>query len=142
MSLNIEEREALVRFRIEKSYRTLEEAKGNVTLKFWPAAANRLYYAAYYAVSALLVANGDAAQTHVGVKGVFGMKFIKSGVVSRKIGELYSELFSRRMTGDYDDTYDLQEEDVLPLVEPTEQLIKTISDLAVDILANNNKQTL
>jgi len=45
------------------------------------------------------------------------------------------------MTGDYDDTYDLQEEDVLPLVEPTEQLIKTISDLAVDILANKtNKQ--
>ena len=72
------------------------------------------------------------------------MKFIKSGVVSRKIGELYSELFSRRMTGDYDDTYDLQEEDVLPLVEPTEQLIKTISDLAVDILANktNNKNNV
>lgn len=63
MSLNIEEREAIVRFKIEKSYRTLEEAKGNVTLKFWPAAANRLYYAAYYAVSALLVANGDAANT-------------------------------------------------------------------------------
>jgi len=62
------------------------------------------------------------------------MKFIKTGVLSRKIGELYSELFSRRMTGDYDDTYDLQEEDVLPLVEPTEQLIKTISDLAIELI--------
>ena len=129
MSLNFEERKAIVRYRIEKSYRTLEEAKGNVTLKFWPAAANRLYYAAYYAVSALLVANGDAAQTHVGVKGVLGMKFIKTGVLSRKIGELYSELFSRRMTGDYDDTYDLQEDDVLPLVESTEELARTIKQM-------------
>ena len=129
MSLSFDERVAIVQFRMEKSLRTLDEAKGNVNLKFWPAAANRLYYAAYYALSALLVANGDAAQTHVGVKGVFGMKFIKTGIVSRELGELYSELFSRRMTGDYDDTYDLQENDVLPLVVPTEELIQTINDL-------------
>jgi len=135
MSLNFEERKAIVQFRMEKSLRTLEEAKGNVSLRFWPAAANRLYYAAYYAVSALLIANGDVAQTHVGVKGVFGMKFIKSGVVSRTVGELYSELFSRRMTGDYDDTYDLQEEDVLPLVEPTEKLIQEVNALTQDLLA-------
>lgn len=135
MGLNAEERNAVVQIRIEKSIRTLEEAKGNIQMKFWPTAANRLYYAAYYAVSALLIANGDTAQTHAGVKGVFGLNFVKTGRVSLVDSKLYNKLFSLRMTGDYDDTYDLQEEDVLPLVVPTEELIRNINALTQKLLA-------
>lgn len=136
MSLSYEERTAVVQFRIDKSTRTLEEAKGIAALHYWPATANRLYYAAYYAVSALLIANGDSAQTHTGVKGIFGLKFIKTSLVSREMGELYGKLFSLRMTGDYDETYDLQEEDVLPLVAPTEELIVTLNALTKQMLEN------
>lgn len=130
MSLNFEERKAIVQLRLERAWQTLEEAKGNMTMKYWHVVANRLYYAAYYAVSALLIANGDAAQTHAGVKTVFGMHFVKTNIVSREINDLYSKLFALRMTGDYDDTYNLREEDVLPLIEPTEALITTIASLA------------
>lgn len=135
MSLNFEEREAVVRVRIEKSIRTLAEAKANVGMQLWPAAANRLYYAAYYSVSALLIANGDSAQTHSGVKVVFNLHFVKEAKVSRELAATYNELFLKRMTGDYDDTYDLQGDDVLPLVEPTEELIKTINQLTEQLLA-------
>ena len=135
MSLNFEERTAVVRIRIEKSLRTMKEAKANVGMQLWPAAANRMYYAAYYSVSALLIANGDSAQSHSGVKSVFGMKFVKSGIVSGDLNKLYNKLFSLRMTGDYDDTYDLQGDDVLPLVEPAEDLIKTINQLTEQLLA-------
>lgn len=129
MSLNAEERDAVVQVRIEKSISTIEEAKGNASMCFWPAAANRLYYAAYYAVSALLIANKDTAQTHQGVILVFGLKFIKTGIVSREMGDLYSKLYANRMTGDYDDTYTLKAEDVLPIIEPTERFIQTINAL-------------
>jgi len=129
MSLNYEERNAVVQLRLEKSLQTLHEAKGTAGLQYWASAANRLYYAAYYSVSALLIANGDAAQTHSGVKGVFGLKFIKTGIVSLEMNDLYQKLFSLRMTGDYDDTYNLREDDVLPLIEPTEMLINTINTL-------------
>ncbi|MBQ7531191.1 MAG: HEPN domain-containing protein [Paludibacteraceae bacterium] len=63
MSLSYDERNAIVQLRLERAYQTLEEAKGNMTMKYWHVVANRLYYAAYYAVSALLIANGDTAQT-------------------------------------------------------------------------------
>jgi len=71
-----------------------------------------------------------------GVKVVFGMHFVKTNIVSRDINDLYSKLFALRMTGDYDDTYNLREEDVLPLIEPTEALITTIAALAQEKIRN------
>ena len=63
MSLTTEERRAVVEFRIDKALRAYEQAKGVIKLKYWETIANRLYYAAYNAVSALLIANGYTAQT-------------------------------------------------------------------------------
>ena len=121
MSLSAEERGAVVMFRIEKSTRAYEQAKGVIGLKYWETIANRLYYAAYNAVSALLIANGDTAQTHSGVIHLFGLHFIKTGLLPAEMGRLYHKLFTMRQTGDYDDTYGLVEEDVLPYVEPNLQ---------------------
>lgn len=56
MSLNQEEREAVVTYRLEKAAKTMEQAKCNLPMHFWELVANRMYYAAYYAVSALLIA--------------------------------------------------------------------------------------
>ena len=72
MSLNIEERKAIVEFRLEKAQRAFEQASGVVQMKYWETIANRLYYAAYNAVSALLIAYGYSAQTHSGVTHLFG----------------------------------------------------------------------
>lgn len=130
MSLTTEERRAVVEFRIDKALRAYEQAKGVVKLKYWETIANRLYYAAYNAVSALLIANGYTAQTHSGVIHLFGQHFIKSGMLPTEMGRLYHKLFTMRQTGDYDDTYGLVEEDVIPYVEPTGELIAQTTELA------------
>ena len=131
-----EERELTVGLRVAKARRAYEEAKGNAAMKYWESRANRLYYAAYNAVTALLVANGDFAQTHSGVRHIFGLKFIKAGILTPEIGRLYHQLFSMRQTGDYDDAYDISEDDVLPFVEPTGQFIETVVKLAQQICAD------
>lgn len=134
MSLSVEERRAVVEFRIEKALRAYEQAKGVIGLKYWETIANRLYYAAYSAVSALLIANGDTAQTHSGVIHLFGQRFIQTGVFPADAGRLYHKLFTMRQTGDYDDTYGLTEEDVLPYVEPTGQFIKQVTEHAQQLI--------
>ncbi|MBQ6155235.1 MAG: HEPN domain-containing protein [Bacteroidales bacterium] len=134
MSLSQEERRAVVEFRVEKAFRAYEQAKGVLGLKYWETIANRLYYAAYNAVSALLIANGDTAQTHSGVIHLFGLHFVKTGIVSSDMGRLYHSLFTMRQTGEYDDTYGLTEQDVLPYVEPTGQLIEQVSVLAKQLI--------
>lgn len=55
MSMNAEERKAVVEFRLEKAQRAYEQACGVVEKSYWETIANRLYYAAYNAVSALLI---------------------------------------------------------------------------------------
>ena len=135
MSMTKEERAAVVELRIAKAYRAYEEARGVVELKYWETIANRLYYAAYSAVTALLIANGDAAQTHSGVFHIFGLKFIKTGVLPPETGRLYHRLFSMRQTGDYDDTYDVAAEDVLPNIEPTGKLLDVVVAKAKELIA-------
>ena len=81
MNLSAEERKAVVESRLEKAYRAYEQACGVVGLGYWETVANRLYYAAYNAVSALLVAHGEQPQTHSGAIHLFGMHFIRSGAI-------------------------------------------------------------
>ena len=73
--LNDEDRREIVKYRLEKSIRTYNEAVGSIANGYVETAANRLYYAAYYAVSALLVSFKYEASTHNGVIQMFGKAF-------------------------------------------------------------------
>lgn len=53
--LTNEETKALVLNRIRRSRETWDETKGIIEGGYWYAAANRMYYACYYMVSALLL---------------------------------------------------------------------------------------
>ena len=54
MSLSDEERRAIVLYRIEKTQTALADIHKILTLEMWSIIANRMYYALYYAASALL----------------------------------------------------------------------------------------
>lgn len=69
------------------------------------------------------------AQTHSGVIHLFGLHFIRSGVVSKESGKLYSKLFELRQTGDYDDLFNLGETDVLPLIPLANKFIDELLEL-------------
>lgn len=118
----------VVKYRLEKAKRTYNEAVGAINNGYSETAANRLYYAAYYAVSALLIAYKYEASTHNGVIQMFGKAFIRTGVINREYGKIFNQLFSLRMTGDYEDRHimDMNEE-VLPLVKPAQRLIEIVS---------------
>lgn len=72
---------------------------------YFNAGINRLYYACFYAVLALLLANRIEAATHNGVKTMLGLHFVKTGKISIEYGSLYSDLFDKRHSGDYDDMF-------------------------------------
>jgi uncharacterized protein (UPF0332 family) len=129
MKLNEEEREAVVAHRLQKAKDTLYEAKGNIEIAYWHTAANRLYYACYYAASALLIKNGYIAQTHSGVIALLGMHFISKGIISKESGKFYMKIFELRQTGDYSDWIVIEAVDIQPLVEPAEKFISTIEKL-------------
>ena len=60
----------LVEYRLRRAKETLEEARIMGSIGHWNACANRLYYAAFYAVSALLVKEGLTATKHTGGQSI------------------------------------------------------------------------
>ena len=127
--LTDEEREALVKYRLEKAEETLVEARDCSEMNHWTLAANRLYYAAYYASSALLIKNGIVAKSHEGVIGMIGQKFVVTEVLSKEEAKLLARLQNMRKTGDYDDFIEWYQEDVEPLFEKVEEYINKIKTL-------------
>lgn len=95
--------EALSQYRIQRAKETILEAETLIQNGFFNAAVNRLYYACYYAVNALLVYHRIQAQTHAGVKQMFGLHFIVTSKLPSRLGRFYNQLFNDRITGDYDD---------------------------------------
>ena len=102
-TLDEQSREALVKYRLDRADETLKEVEILARESHFNAAANRLYYACYYAVSALLVANGLNSQSHAGSKTLLGLHFVSKGLLSNEYGTTFSRLFEIRHSGDYDD---------------------------------------
>lgn len=68
-----------VKYRIESAFNAYEAAKVLAENGFWNSAVNRLYYAVFYAVNALLVQNEIHASSHSGTRSQFSLFFIKTG---------------------------------------------------------------
>ena len=64
-------------------------------------AVNRLYYAAFYGVSALLLDRGLDFKKHSGVRACFHRELVKAGEVEVEWGRFYDRLFDDRQEADY-----------------------------------------
>lgn len=120
---------ALVEYRLERSINALSEAEVLFKNSFYNAAVNRLYYACYYSVSALLINNRISAQTHKGVKQMFGLYFIKKEKVLPKYGRFYNQMFNIRETGDYDDFIFFDKETLEKLFPQANEFIQVVKQL-------------
>lgn len=69
--------------------------------KHFHGAANRLYYACFYVVTALLITKGLFSSKHGGVVALFNRHFIKPGVFPVEMGKFYSRIFDERLECDY-----------------------------------------
>jgi uncharacterized protein (UPF0332 family) len=116
-------------YRIQRAYETIQEIEKHIENKFWNTAINRMYYACYYAVGALLVKNGIKTGSHKGVRLQFGQLFIKTGKIEKKMAKLYADLFEKRHKGDYNDFFDYDEETVTNLYPQMKQFVETINQL-------------
>jgi uncharacterized protein (UPF0332 family) len=124
--LNEESKNALVAYRLQRAKETLPEADVLIKDGFYNAAVNRLYYACYYAVIALLLKNDISAQTHQGVKQMFSLHFIITGKISNKYSQFYSQLFNDRISGDYDDFLQYDYDKVSALRPQVDEFIHAI----------------
>jgi len=129
MGLKDEERKDVVKFRLEKANETFAEIPVLIENKFYRTAANRLYYACFYAATALLINGGFETHTHSGVKTLLGLHYIKENKIEKAFGKMYDQLFYLRQTGDYEDWVTIEEAVLKSYIKPAGKFIESIEKL-------------
>lgn len=115
----IDSYEEAVQYRIE----TLEDVKLLASEDRWHVCVNRLYYACFYAVSALLLKHGLSSSKHTGVRGLFNKHFVRPRIISRDLARCYNDLFERRQESDYLDFMTYEAKQVRPWIKQARNLL-------------------
>jgi len=129
MSLTDEERTTLVVLEMEKAEKTFSEIEILVNAGLWSTAANRLYYAVFHAVSALLIKDGHKVQTHQGTHIGFGLYYVKTGIFPPEYGRFYNQLQTLREQSDYNCVYDVDPEELKSKIQPAKDIIEKIGEI-------------
>lgn len=119
--------EDYVQYRLQKAKDTILEVEILIQNGYWNTSINRMYYACFYAVGALLVKHGIDTSSHSGCRQKFGQLFVQNGKIDKKLAKHYTELFEKRQKGDYNDFFDFDEDTYNPsklFIETIEVLIK------------------
>lgn len=132
MSLTDEERDAVVKYRIEKSMKSFQEAEKVSEICLWNIAANRLYYAIFYLSTAILIQKGLSAHTHAGVITMIGLHLVKQELLTTEDMRLIRKMFSLRQEGDYEDFVDVSEEEIHEYLPKVQALLEKMKSLITD----------
>lgn len=129
MSLSNEERNILVALELKKARETYAEIEVLVGANRLNGAANRMYYAVFHAVCALLINDGIQVNTHRGSHALFSQHYIKTGILPREYGQLYNQLQTMREESDYNCAYDVEMDELQQRLESARRLIEDIEKL-------------
>ena len=127
--LTPKDRKNLIDYRLSRALETIAEAQYNADGGYFNTAVNRLYYAAYYAVSALMLANGITATSHAGTKTMLSLHFVRTGQLDVEHGKTFLTLFENRQSGDYEDFVYCDQNLFNQLLPKTEAFIEAIKAL-------------
>ncbi len=70
-------------YRMTRATETMEDVRVLANAGRWNACVNRLYYACFYVVSALLVSHGLSSSKHTGVRSLFNQQYVKTGKIPK-----------------------------------------------------------
>lgn len=92
--------------------------------KDYDASASRAYYAAFYAVSAVLAMEGKAFRKHSGVEAAVHKDLVRSGRWGAELGSNYQSLRTLRKTGDYGGLEHVAEEQAREAIEAARRILE------------------
>ena len=121
--------EDLVQYRLRRSFETLEDAQILAKAERWNACVNRLYYACFYAVTALLSQVGLYSSKHSGVRSLFNLHFVKTDIVQKSYATTYNDLFEQRQESDYVDFVSFESSQIRPLIPKAKSFVELIANI-------------
>jgi len=124
-----EEIRTFINYRMERSRESLEEAEILLEKGYTNTFVNRLYYACFYSVSALLLIKNYSSSKHSGIKALFEQYFVKTGDIAKDYAALYNKLYRNRQKGDYADLVRFDVNEVRPWFDETKKFVEVIEEI-------------
>jgi uncharacterized protein (UPF0332 family) len=125
----VKNKDDYIKYRQQKAAQSLKEAKLLMENELNDTAMSRLYYAAFYAINALLATNGFNPKTHSGTKTIFNKEFILTGKIDSRYSDFYSFIMAKRFEADYDDFVFIDENKIQSLLKETEEFVALINSM-------------
>lgn len=132
-----EETRALITYRLQRANESLEEAKILLEQNHLNTYINRLYYACFYAISALMLTRNIASSKHSGVRSLFHQNFVKTGLIDINLAQFYDKLYDNRQKADYADFFHFELDDVSNWFHETCRMIEAIEKLTKKEMEGN-----
>lgn len=120
--------EALIRLWLDKTSEALAAVPVLVREGLYASAVNRLYYACFYAVTALLLKDGKQFSKHSAVLAEFNRFYVKEGKIEKHSAHFLKKLFQDRQESDYLPTATFEPEEVQQCLEQAVMFVAVIRD--------------
>ena len=111
-----------IKYKLERADKSLKAAEILLKNNFPPDALGRIYYAAFYAISALLIERNLNPKTHKGVKALFHKGFVFTKQFDESFANLFDILFAKRFEVDYEDFPFIDEKSIPFQLEKTKRM--------------------
>lgn len=123
------ERDEIIEYWKKRAKECLDDAKLLLENKKLYSAVNRIYYALFYQVSALLLMKGLTFAKHSGVLAAFNKEFVKKGKIDKELGKFFNHMFEHRRSGDYGEFVEFEESVVREWIKRGEEFLDAIEKL-------------
>lgn len=116
----------IVSYWVKKAMDSLDAAEDELNAERLSFSVNRIYYACFYIVTAVLLQEKLRFKKHSGVRAAFHKHFVKPGLVSLEYGQFYDELFEARQRGDYIELVSFEKEVVTKWFNQARKFVETV----------------
>ncbi len=124
--MNVFMKEDIVAHRLAKSHQALDDALFLLQNHRFLAVANRLYYAAFYIVTAYFAQQTILVKSHKGMSSKIHLELVVKGILTEDDESLYFKLMTAREDADYGDFLSLSEDEAKNLCSETQNFIQKI----------------
>jgi hypothetical protein len=128
-----DEEKTLIAYRMERAHEAIDEAKMLFEAEHINLYVNRLYYACFYAVSALLLTKNFSTSKHGYLRSLMHREFVKTGLITKELGGHFDILFDSRLKGDYGDFTRFEADEVVDWLEETQKFISHVETLLQEL---------
>ena len=129
--VEIDHKSAVIRYWMEKTRESMESAKNEFNSGRNTTAVRSLYYACFYALTAVLLKEGHSFKKHTAIKAALHKDLIRTGILEPVWGKFYNRIFDSHHEGDYQPLRTFDAEEVRLLLDQGAGFIAQMESLLV-----------